>query len=152
MRVPDPRPFRIGAAAALAALAAACSPTIDTRGYVPSPDALSQIRPGLQTRADVTDLLGTPLTVTPLDDRTWVYASRRTETIAFFQPKVLEQKVVVVEFDDAGVVRDLRQYTLEDGQVIDPVTRKTPAPGKELTFLEQLVGNVGRFNSSRAPR
>jgi outer membrane protein assembly factor BamE (lipoprotein component of BamABCDE complex) len=54
--------------------------------------------------------------------------------------------VVVVGFDDTGLVRDVRRYTLEDGKLIDPVTRKTPAPGKELSFLEQLVGNVGRFN------
>jgi outer membrane protein assembly factor BamE (lipoprotein component of BamABCDE complex) len=140
-----PRLLRASAALLLVSLAAACSPTLDQRGYVPDPVALDRIKPGGQTRGDVAELLGTPSSVTPFSDDTWIYIQRKTATLAFFEPRVLEQNVVVVEFDDAGLVRDVRRYTLEDGKVIDPVSRKTPAPGKELTFLEQLVGNVGRF-------
>jgi hypothetical protein len=29
--------------------------------------------------------------------------------------------------------------------------RTTPAPGKELTVWEQLLGNFGRFSNSSAP-
>lgn len=123
----------------------ACSPTVENRGYVPDPAAIERVKPGGQTRGDVAELLGTPSSVTPFSENTWIYIQRKTETLAFFEPTVLEQNVVVVEFDDAGLVRDVRRYTLADGQFIDPVTRKTPAPGKELTFLEQLVGNIGRF-------
>ena len=140
------RRIRSIAAGVLAGAAvAACSPTIDNRGYVPDPAALERVRPGGQTRGDVADILGTPSSVTPFSDDTWIYIQRKTSTVAFFEPKVLEQNVVVVDFDDAGLVRDVRRYKLEDGKLIDPVTRKTPAPGKELTFLEQLIGNVGRF-------
>ncbi len=134
------------------AIVASCSPTIDNRGYVPDPTALDRVRPGGQTRGDVADILGTPSSVTPFADDTWIYIQRKTSTVAFFEPKVLEQNVVVVAFDDAGLVRDVRRYTLEDGKLIDPVTRKTPAPGKELTFLEQLVGNVGRFGQGNNQR
>ncbi len=91
-------------------------------------------------------MLGTPSSVVPFSDDTWIYISRKVSTIAFLDPRVLEQNVVVVQFDQGGVVQDVRRYTLEDGKAIDPVTRKTPSPGKELTFLEQLVGNIGRFN------
>jgi hypothetical protein len=28
------------------------------------------------------------------------------------------------------------------------VARATPAPGRELSFLEQLIGNLGKFNGS----
>ncbi len=132
---------------ALAMLAgAACSPTIDNRGYVPDKEALERVKPGSQTRADVSELLGTPSSVTPFSDDTWIYIQRKTSTIAFLEPRVLEQNVVVIDFDDAGIVKDVRRYTLEDGKLIDPVTRTTPAPGKELSFLEQLIGNVGRFS------
>jgi len=127
--------------------AAACSPTVENRGYVPDVEALDRVKPGGQTRNDVAELLGTPSSVTPFSDDTWIYIQRKTSTVAFFEPRVLEQNVVVVDFDDSGLVRDVRRYTLEDGKLIDPVTRKTPAPGKELSFLEQLVGNVGKFNT-----
>jgi hypothetical protein len=37
---------------------------------------------------------------------------------------------------------------LEDGKEVTPVARATPAPGRELSFLEQLIGNLGKFNGS----
>lgn len=134
-----------GAVLLAGAALAGCAPAVDTRGYVPNAESLDRVKPGQQTRSDVAEILGTPSSVAPFSDDTWFYIERKTRTIAFFEPEVLEQNVVVVEFDDTGVVRDVRHYTLADGKVIDPVSRKTPAPGKELSFLEQLVGNIGRF-------
>ena len=51
-------------------------------------------------------------------------------------------------FDDQGVVRAVDHKVLQDGKEITPVARATPAPGRELSFLEQLIGNLGKFNSS----
>lgn len=147
-------PFnRMLLASALAlSLLGACSPTIENRGYVPDKEALEKVKPGSQTRNDVSELLGTPSSVTPFSENTWIYVQSKTSTLAFFDPKFLEQNVVVVDFDDAGIVHDVRRYTLADGKVIDPVTRKTPAPGKELSFIEQLVGNIGKFNTKNEKR
>lgn len=133
------------AALAFASFSTACSPMIENRGYVPDSAALDKIQPGSQSRNDVTELLGTPSSIAQFSDDTWIYIQRKTSTVAFFEPTVLEQNVVVVRFDDAGLVRDVHRYTLEDGKFIDPVTRKTPAPGRELSFLEQLIGNIGKF-------
>lgn len=142
----------LGGAFCAGAILAGCSATVDNRGYVPDPQALERVKPGSQTRSDVAELLGTPSSVTPFSEDTWIYVQRKTETIAFFQPTVLEQNVVVVGFDDAGLVNEVRRYTLEDGKLIDPVTRKTPAPGKELSLIEQLVGNIGRFAQKEGKR
>jgi len=35
-------------------------------------------------------------------------------------------------------------YTLRDGKVFAYNTRETPTRGRELSILEQLLGNVGR--------
>jgi outer membrane protein assembly factor BamE (lipoprotein component of BamABCDE complex) len=124
----------------------------DTRGFVPDEDQLAQLEPGRQTRDDVQQLLGSPASQGVFDaEQSWYYIMRKTYQFAFLQPEVLDQKVVVVHFDDAGTLRDVRRYSLEDGMVVDPVTRETPAPGKELTFLEQLLGNLGKFNKSASP-
>jgi hypothetical protein len=37
---------------------------------------------------------------------------------------------------------------LKDGLDIEPAPGATPAPGRELTFLEQIIGNVGRFTKT----
>jgi len=119
----------------------------DTRGYVPDEESLSRLEPGRQSRDDVQQLLGTPASQGVFDaEQSWYYIMRKTYQFAFLEPEVLDQRVVVVHFDDGGTLRDVRRYNLEDGIVVDPVTRETPSPGKELSFLEQLLGNLGKFN------
>ena len=141
------RSWRAPGLAVLLVLAlAACGARIDTRGYVPDPEDLERIKPGVQGRDEVREILGTPSSVSTFSDDRWYYITKKTKTWAFLTPEVLEQKVTVVDFDDGGLVKDVRNFNLEDGVLIDPVTRKTPAPGRELTFMEQLLGNLGKFN------
>ena len=52
----------------------------------------------------------------------------------------------MISFNDDGIVRSVEHKTLQDGKEVVPVARVTPAPGRELTFLEQVLGNLGRFN------
>jgi outer membrane protein assembly factor BamE (lipoprotein component of BamABCDE complex) len=139
----NPRSLVLCGAVALAG----CSGTIDQRGNLPDPAKLAEIQPGVTTKDAISQLLGTPSSVSTFNDKTWYYISRRTEQVAFFDPTVLDQEVVVVAFDDSGIVRDVARRTLTDGRAIEPSARETPAPGHELTFVEQLIGNVGRFSA-----
>lgn len=127
---------------------ASCQPTIDQRGNLPDQKKLATIEPGVTTKEMVTQVLGTPSSVSTFSDKTWYYISRRTEQTAFFDPKVLDQQVVVVAFDDGGVVRDVQHLNLADGRPVDPTARETPSAGKELGFFEQLIGNLGKFNAN----
>ena len=142
-------PARIVAAAAILVLVAACTPMETATGYVPDEDLIAQIKPGVQGPDEVAEILGSPSSVATFTARknTWYYITRRSEAIAFFKPRVLEQQVVAVEFGADGKVAEVRRYTLADGREIVPVGRTTPTRGKELGLLEQLFGNIGRFNS-----
>jgi outer membrane protein assembly factor BamE (lipoprotein component of BamABCDE complex) len=144
------RPARVRSlSCALLALAlAACQPTIDQRGNLPDKSKLADIEPGVTTKEMVSQILGTPSSVSTFGDKTWYYISRRTEQTSFFEPEVLDQQVVVVAFDGGGVVRDVQHLNLADGRSVDPSARETPSAGKELGFVEQLVGNFGKFNPS----
>jgi outer membrane protein assembly factor BamE (lipoprotein component of BamABCDE complex) len=133
---------------AVAALAAACTPQIDTRGNLPLEEVVEQIKEGRQTREQITDLIGTPSTVALFDDETWYYIGERTETVAFFTPTVLERKILAIKFDSGGRVASIDRYDLEDARAIAPVSRVTPTKGRELTVLQQIIGNVGRFSGT----
>lgn len=133
-------------ASALAALLVACAPNITQRGNLPDPELLSRIQPGAQTRTQVADILGSPSSIATFGEEVWYYISSQTETLAFFEPEILDQKVIAIAFDDAGKVKTIRTYGLEDAQAIDPVSRTTPTGGREFTILEQLFGNLGRFS------
>ena len=126
----------------------ACSPTVDQRGNLPEPDKIAEIRPGATTRDEVTKILGTPSSTSIFNEKTWYYISRRTKQVAFFDPDVTDQQVYIVNFDDRGVVKAVDHRDLKDGRDIEPAPGATPAPGRELTFLEQIIGNVGRFTKT----
>ena len=125
-----------------------CAATVDKRGNLPDPDKLAAIRPGATTKDEVVKILGTPSSVGVFNDKSWYYISRRTEQLAFFDPDVLDQQVYIVNFDDRGVVKAVDHRDLKDGREVTPAPGATPAPGRELTFLEQIIGNVGRFNKT----
>ena len=63
----------------------------------------------------------------------------------FRRPVVTSRNVVAVTFDkDSEVVKTVDTMTLKDGKVIAFNGRETPTRGRQLTILEQLLGNVGR--------
>lgn len=128
-------------AAALAL--AACSPRTANRGNAVDPLSLAEVQPGVHDRDAVERLLGSPSSVAAFDSDVWYYISKRTESIAFFTPEILEQQVVAVQFDQAGLVEEVRQFTYEDGQEVELVDRETPTRGKELTIVRQLLGTLG---------
>jgi outer membrane protein assembly factor BamE (lipoprotein component of BamABCDE complex) len=139
--------LRASVALAFAAISvAACVPTVDQRGNLPDPEKMAQIHPGTTTREQVTKILGTPSSIGVFDDKSWYYISRKTKQVAFLDPDVLDQQVYIVKFDGKGVVQGVDHKDLKDGREIEPAPGATPAPGRELTFLEQVLGNVGRFS------
>jgi outer membrane protein assembly factor BamE (lipoprotein component of BamABCDE complex) len=124
----------------------ACVASVDNRGNLPEPEKIAQIQAGSTTRDQVVKILGTPSSTGVFNDKSWYYISRKTKRVAFLDPDVLDQQVYVVNFDGRGVVSSLDHKELKDGREIQPAPGATPAPGRELTFLEQVLGNIGRFN------
>ncbi len=134
---------------ALAATISACSSRIDQRGNLPDSDMLANVEVGHINKQGVQDVLGTPSSVGLFDGETWYYISERTEKTAFFSPVVLERKVIVIKFDDKGVVSAMNTLTLDDARQIEMVDRRTPTAGNEFGLLRQLFGNIGRFEGSK---
>jgi outer membrane protein assembly factor BamE (lipoprotein component of BamABCDE complex) len=135
---------------ALAATISACSSRIDQRGNLPDPDVLANVEVGHINKQGVQDLLGTPSSVGLFDGETWYYISERTETTAFFAPVVLDRKVIVMKFDEKGILSAMNTLTMDDARQIEMVDRRTPTAGNELGFLRQIFGNIGRFDAGKA--
>lgn len=139
-------PLRFAAAVLVAAGLAGCATDVNLRGNLPEKDDLAQIHPGTTTREQVAKLLGTPSSTGIFDQNSWYYISRKTKQISFLDPEVLDQEVYVINFNGNGVVSSVDHKNLKDGRDIAMAPGATPAPGRELTFLEQVLGNIGRFN------
>lgn len=140
---------RLLSATALGLLLAACTPTQATHGNIVEDYRIAEIVPGVSTRTNVLKSLGSPTTTAPFDDTVWYYLGQKTEKTGIFDPEVVDEKIVVVSFNEEGVVETISPI---DANRIDVprVRRKTPTGGNEVTLLEQMLGNVGRFNKRDA--
>ena len=54
---------------------------------------------------------------------------------------------MAIVFDKQGVVTSVHQFTDKDQQQVAISTEKTPTEGNHITIWQQLLGNLGRFNS-----
>lgn len=124
---------------------AACGGTVQVRGNIPEAEDVAVIEPGVHSRQDIVDLLGSPSTISTFQDSKWYYIGQKTQEFAFMKPEVIDRSVLVVTFNESGYVEQTASYTLADAQEIEPVERITPTEGRDLTLLQQLFGNLGRF-------
>ncbi len=132
--------------AALAALTG-CVPTVDYRGYLPRGDDLQKVQIGM-SKSEVEALLGSPSTTATVKYHgdSFYYISSVVEQEAFFKPEVVDRQIFAIRFDESDRVQSFANYGLEDGRIIDFNTRETPTRGKELSILQELFRNVGRFD------
>lgn len=131
-------------------LLGACSlfeATPQLRGNKVDADQLKELVPGTSTRADVTALIGSPTARATFDDNTWLYVSEVTRPRIARTQGVLSQNVLVLSFNDQGVLQSVKQVGEDESVPVAVVSRTTPSPGTEASFLQQLFGNIGRFNA-----
>jgi outer membrane protein assembly factor BamE (lipoprotein component of BamABCDE complex) len=126
----------------------ACAPRIDTRGNLPNADMLANIEVGQVNKREVVELIGSPSTIEPFKGESWYYISEQVETKAFFEPKIINRKVIIIRFNNKGVVKEIKTIGLKEAQNIKMVDRVTPTAGREMTILRQLFGNIGRFEGA----
>ena len=116
------------------------------RGHRVDPDLLQELVLGTSTKKDVSSLIGSPTTRATFNDNEWIYISETTHTRIGRTPGILKQDVTVMNFDDAGVLRSVKRLDQDDARDVAMVSRATPSPGSEASFMQQLLGNVGRYN------
>ena len=135
----------------LALGAGACTPRVHNQGHEVDPERLVQVEAGKTNRDQVLEIMGSPSSNSTFGPEIWYYVSQRVHSTLFFRPEVDERKVVAIAFDPEGVVTAVNTFGLTDGRNVQPVERVTPTSGHEMTVLEQVLGNFGRFNKKPQP-
>lgn len=127
---------------------AACAPLLEVRGFVPEKEKIEALKVGVDNPSTVAEALGSPTLKSTFEEETWYYVSERAERIAFLEPDILQRQILVLSFDpDTSKLKDIGHYGLEDGKVVPLVARTTPAKGRELSFMQEVFGNIGRFGA-----
>ncbi len=130
-------------AAVLVVGLSACTAQYRTHGYMPPEDELQQIVPGIDTRASVEDLVGTPTTSGVQNEGGFYYIETEVRHFAWKRPEIINREILAITFDGAGVVQNIVTYGLEDGRVVPLQRRVTRTSDGELSFIRKLFGNIG---------
>ncbi len=124
---------------------AACAPVMQNHGYAPDEELIAEIKAGEDTRGSVRRKIGRPGTNGVFSDTGWYYVASQVKHYMYYEPEVVSRRVVAVEFDENDVVSSVNSYGFEDGRIIDLQTRTTPTHGRQLTILQQILGNIGKI-------
>ena len=144
MQVQKPRSKRahgvfLAVLMATASLSGCATSEVIQNGYVVDEQTLA-LAPVGSSREQVLLSLGSPSATATFDAEVFYYISqKRKRAVAFMKPKLVGQSILAVYFNKEGEVDHLAHYALEDGRVVDMLTRTTPTGGVEKTFLMRLL-------------
>ncbi|MCK5167655.1 MAG: outer membrane protein assembly factor BamE [Rhodospirillaceae bacterium] len=130
---------------AVAVGASGCGSRIATRGNEVSTEQISTLEVGSHDREQIFSMFGSPSSTSSFGDETWYYIFEKDESVAFLEPEVKERTVLALQFDDSGKLANIKTTGLDGAQKVTPVERKTATAGNKLSFIEQMIANIGRF-------
>ena len=129
----------------------ACSGIREHRGFVIDQTLADGIQVGIDNKDSVTRTLGRPTFTGQFDPNDWYYVSRSTTQLAFRDPKVTDQTVLRIQFDQAGNVASVQKTGKELIARVEPSGDKTPTLGRDRSFFEELFGNIGTISQPGLP-
>ncbi len=129
----------------LAMSATGCSNDVENRGYISKFSDFSKVKPGVSTKQDVVRDLGSPTTTSMFGTETWYYIGKEETKETFFEPELKSYTAYEITFN-GNVVKNITlkdQTAMNDVEVSEDFTRTS---GNEVTFMQQLLGNLGKFS------
>ena len=127
----------------------ACAATYRNHGYVPTDSDLENVIVGVDTQDTVGETIGRPTASGLLQGSDWYYVQSRWRHFAYRKPKELDREVLAIRFSDSGVVENIERFGLEDGRVIVLSRRVTDSNIRGVSFIRQLLGNLGNFTADQ---
>jgi outer membrane protein assembly factor BamE (lipoprotein component of BamABCDE complex) len=121
------------------------------RGYVMDEQLTSGIQVGTDNKQSVERTLGRPSFTGTFEQNDWYYVSRDTRAFAFRNPRVIDQTVLHVRFDQAGNVAAVNQTDETLIAAINPNNDRTPTLGRDRSFFEELFNNIGTISQPGLP-
>ena len=136
---------------AAAMMLAGCAQFRQHKGVVLDPQIASAIQPGVDNKTSVEKALGRPTFIGQFTPNDWYYVSRDVNQVAFRNPHVTKQTVMIVRFNQKGNVASVQQTGRELVMNVDPTGRTTPTLGRKRSFFEELFGNIGTIGGPGLP-
>jgi outer membrane protein assembly factor BamE (lipoprotein component of BamABCDE complex) len=122
--------------------------TIESRGQFVDDNLLLKLEDRKLTKFEVENLIGTPTIIAEYDPNSWYYVQRSLVKRAWFEPKVISQRIVKVIFDKSDKIEEVLVINDSHKDDIKVISEYTKTYGTELNGMQKFVRNIGRFNKT----
>ena len=129
----------------------ACTAQVDVRGSAPSDEDLATVRRGLDTKMDIQERFGLPITIGAADPNLWYYVKQDLRPLPLSPPEVIGQRIVLIQFDTEELVVDREVVNGIIGDTDfrpDRDSSKIYGPDRSAAqeFFRNIFGSVGLQN------
>ncbi|MDG1436276.1 MAG: outer membrane protein assembly factor BamE [Rickettsiaceae bacterium] len=122
--------------------------TIDVRGQYVSDKDLEQVIAEKPNKDKVSEMIGSPTYIPSFSTNTWYYVQRSFSKRAWFDPKVIDQRIVKITFNKNDKLKNAVILANDYDNNISPRSNYTETYGTEQSGIQKFVKNMGRFNST----
>jgi outer membrane protein assembly factor BamE (lipoprotein component of BamABCDE complex) len=127
----------------------ACAKKEVTHGFLFTQSKVADIKIGESGKEELTELLGTPTTVSKFGEETWYYVASKREYSIIGKSKLIDQKILAVKFDQDGKVKTIDSYNENNANNLAFAKDHTPVKGDDTRIIKHIVENTGKFNTMR---
>ena len=112
-------------------------------GNLPDAELVSILKIGIDSKKSTTEILGEPSFRGVLGDNSYYYVGTVNSKLAFLDPKLDSQFILELNFDKNDKLKKLYLYDENESIDVTMSSLETKHSGKKLTFLQQILGNIG---------
>ena len=120
-------------------------------GQLPEKSLIKTLKVGKDKKDLIISILGSPTFHGQLNDNSIYYAEVISEQFAFLDPDIKNQNVIQLEFDKDNILKNVYLFGVSDKNEIVMSQRNTETFGREISFLEQIISNIGLPGLGRGP-
>jgi len=124
----------------------ACAGTTTIHGSLIKPADVDKLRIGVHNKQQVMRILGTPSTVSTLNQEKWYYITDIKVTEPLKKPYLKERQVIGLTFDENGVLDRVFEKDETVSKTFSPAEETTKTQGEKLGFFEQIFLNLTSGN------
>ncbi|MFQ3307759.1 MAG: outer membrane protein assembly factor BamE (lipoprotein component of BamABCDE complex) [Candidatus Midichloriaceae bacterium] len=128
-------------------LLSSCSSNIEKIGYAVKSHDLEKIKINESTEKMVVATLGEPTTKSYFKPVTYFYMEREYKKLGFLNPKLIDQNITSIQFNDKAVVNKIKIYYTKDAKILNYDSEKIEFDGNSISGFKQVLGNIGKYSS-----
>jgi outer membrane protein assembly factor BamE (lipoprotein component of BamABCDE complex) len=128
--------------------ASSCVSRVDKMGYMFELSDHDILQEGITSKERVLKIMGSPTLISDFDSEVWIYYSEDVKNFLFFKPEVTERNVLVIKFNDAEIVKEMKRINFSDEvKKLNFVSNYTTVDSHKTGFFKSIFSNVGQIKA-----